>query len=163
MPYQRHLLSPPVDFLPRQKVIPLPALCNTLVVLNPLLRCTREKSPAIDYDLYSPPTSARLNPRYWSFCSRNWGEEPAMSPSEIASITIRVHRRGVELNLPPIVVFPASIHNTTVTIADVLRSVNSCLIRDTRYQSFAEEARWNGLYASHNERDVWILELSAAN
>jgi len=167
--------SSPLQLLPR-RTIPLPPLSVHTISLNPLLRHQGQRRPIITYDLYSPPTSARLASSFSSAhqCypeSENWADQPATYTS---SMTIRICRRKeVDLSVPPIVVFPASVYQSTVTIADVLRSTNIFFLNhiqplaghNLNHHSSSQVSQlprvpWRGLYRSMDERDVWLLDVS---
>jgi len=165
----------PLQLLPR-RTIPLPPLSVHTISLNPILRHQGQRRPIITYDLYSPPTSARLASSSSSAhrCypeSENWADQPATHTS---SMTIRICRhKEVDLSVPPIVVFPASVYQGTVTIADVLRSTNIFFLNhiqtlvghNLNHHSSSQVSRlprvpWRGLYRSMDERDVWLLDVS---
>ncbi|KJA22388.1 hypothetical protein HYPSUDRAFT_41014 [Hypholoma sublateritium FD-334 SS-4] len=101
---------------------PLPPLANVPISVHPLLAHHR-LSPAIRYDLEAPPSSASLALVLAERVSRQyWGNQPAMNPAIIGSITIRI--AGLER---PIVVFPARLDQGVVTVDDVLSRVHEAI------------------------------------
>ncbi len=99
--------------------IPLPPLSSEPILVHPLL-AYHGLSPPIRYNVEMPPSSASLTLALAERVSRQyWGNQPAMSPATIGSITIRA--AGVER---PIVVFPGRLDEGIVTVDDVLHRVH---------------------------------------
>jgi len=182
---RRRAEQTPPPLLPIKK-IPLPPLAEIPIFVHPVLSYTPCKV-VLEYDLSMPPSTACLSPT--TKAHRDWWEwrrQPAMNPSTVGSMTIRVP--GLER---VVVVFPATLDSRVVTVGDVLdavyRAVQTSVIehRERAAQGqnnwpgsgqvdlarwVAEEyvAKavqkhgggshwWAGLYPCQKERDVWIL------
>jgi len=180
--YKRSVNTLPLP--PPQGTIPLPALSNVPVTLNPLLRYREGESPTILYELSSPPSSAILNIPIRHAYPISWLNQPAIILGETGSMTIRLYRDEKECESRPIVVFPSSTHCSTVKVIDVLLAVQQFILKfpqivkgchqshvpqrmhwfsGAQYSSLCGDAmipRWKGLYPSDNERDVWILDIT---
>ena len=108
----------PPPLLPT-KTVPLPALADISISVNPVLSYTPSKI-VLEYELSLPPSTARLLPitkihvGHW-----DWRRQPAMNPSTVGSMTIRVP--GWER---PVVVFPTTLDTAVVTVDDVLIAVH---------------------------------------
>jgi hypothetical protein len=101
------------------KTIPLPALADIPISVNPVLSYTPSKI-VLEYELSLPPSTARLPPTTKTHVGRwDWRRQPAMDPSTVGSMTIRVP--GLERL---VVVFPATLESTVVTVDDVLIAVH---------------------------------------
>jgi hypothetical protein len=101
------------------KTIPLPALADIPISVNPVLSYTPSKI-VLEYELSLPPSTARLPPTTKTHVGRwDWRRQPAMDPSTVGSMTIRVP--GLERL---VVVFPATLESTVITVDDVLIAVH---------------------------------------
>jgi len=108
----------PPPLLPT-KMIPLPALADIPISVNPVLSYTPSKV-VLEYELSLPPSTARLPPTTKTHVSHwDWRRQPAMDPGTVGSMTIRVP--GLERL---VVVFPATLDSTVVTVDDVLIAVH---------------------------------------
>jgi len=177
---QRHAEHPPLPQpLLRIRTIPLPALADVPIYVNPLLSYHPFKV-ALEYDLRLPPITAYLPPTAKAHSShRDWRQQAAMNPSTVGSMTIIVP--GFER---VVVVFPAT-PDDVVKVGDVLVAVY-CAMQESDMEHYgefgiicgvppscqddvttnaytpareelAEDHLWAGLYPSQNERDVWVL------
>ena len=165
------------------KTIPLPALADIPISVNPVLSYTPSKI-VLEYNLSMPPSTARVPHN----SHREWVRQPAMDPSTVGSMTIKVP--GLERL---VVVFPSTLDSAVVTVDDVLIAVHravqasgtelyvgfgtksgqrtilgSCptsLAPRVAYEHTTIATRergggdhwWSGLYPCQKERDVWIL------
>jgi len=165
------------------KTIPLPALADIPISVNPVLSYTPSKI-VLEYNLTLPPSTARPPPN----SRREWRRQPAMDPSTVGSMTIKVP--GLERL---VVVFPSTLGNAVVTVDDVLIAVHRAAQASgigahvgfgTKYDqrtilgssprnlaprvayehtTIATQEHgggdhwWAGLYPCPKERDVWIL------
>ena len=121
--------------------IPLPPLASEPILVHPLL--AYHVSPPIRYNLEMPPSSASLALALAERVSRQyWGNQPAMSPATVGSITIRV--AGVER---PIVVFPNRLDEGVVTVDDVL-----CRVHEAFHASSVGDGGWDFSTASSADR-----------
>ena len=180
LPHPIHSLSypwHPPPLLPR-RLVPLPAMTSGPVVLHPLLahQWHHGSVPPIFYDLSLPPETAVLAPALRNRSTRlgmSWKAQPAVGPYTAASMTLRVPALSRGL----VIVFPARLEDSIVTIADVLRSVHAAFLlqaaeRHSGSTFLAEESGiavrgciggpvwWAGLQPSSIERDVWILQVT---
>ncbi|KDR81191.1 hypothetical protein GALMADRAFT_1358377 [Galerina marginata CBS 339.88] len=155
-----------------KRSVPLPPLSDARITLHSYLEYT-DAIPSIKYDLNTFPSAAILCPTAQRGNPEQWRRYPAMYPP-VGSLTIRI----AEV-LRPIVVFPATLDDSIVTIDDVLKAVwrsvhlaaherhqgvdvwrqaQSRNRQDSVYQNkFCTGWWWAGLYPSPEERDVWIL------
>ncbi|KIM38665.1 hypothetical protein M413DRAFT_447632 [Hebeloma cylindrosporum] len=180
--------EPPPPVSP--KTIPLPALADIPVSVNPMLSYTPSKV-VLEYNLNFPPSTARILPTTTTDdAPRDWRQQPAMDPSTVGSMTIMVP--GLERF---VVVFPATSDSDIVTVDDVLIAVHRAVQASATGSSMeygipgsspmiiapwtayertnidAEECGggdqwWEGLYPCQKERDVWVLrttKVSASN
>ena len=110
----RHREERPPPLLPVRPV-PLPALADIPISVNPVLLCTPSKI-ALEYNLSLPPSTARLLLSTKVYIGRrDWRRQPAMDPSTVGSMTIKVP--GLERL---VVVFPSTLESAVVTVGDVL-------------------------------------------
>ena len=101
------------------KTIPLPALADIPISVNPVLSYTPSKI-MLEYDLSLPPSTANLPLITKTHVGhRDWRRQPAMDPSTVGSMTIRVP--GLQRL---VVVFPATLNSAFVTVNDVLIAVH---------------------------------------
>ena len=108
----------PPPLLPIQ-TIPLPALADIPISVNPVLSYTPSKI-VLEYNLDLPPSTARLLPSTKVHIGRReWRQQPAMDPSTVGSMTIKVP--GLERL---VVVFPSTLYSAVVTVDDVLIAVH---------------------------------------
>ena len=143
----------------RTKIIPLPALADVPISVNPLL-VYNPSNVTLEYDLRLPPITAHLPPTTKTHAShRDWKQQPAMNPSLVGSMPIVVP--GLDR---VVVVFPATLDSAVVTVGDVLVAVYRAVQESAfeRHGEFGtkqldEDHWWAGLYPCHNERDIWIL------
>ncbi|KAF8959339.1 hypothetical protein BDZ97DRAFT_1923025 [Flammula alnicola] len=113
---RRHLERPPPLIVGAP--IPLPALADGAILVHPLLAYHRSAS-SIHYDLTMPPSTALpMLPLKDHMARRYWAYQPAMEPSTVGSMTIRI-----AVLERPIVVFPARLDDSVVTVMDVLAAV----------------------------------------
>ncbi len=149
------------------------------VALHPLLthQWHHGSVSPILYDLSSPPATAVLAPALRDRSTRSgvvsWNAQPALGPYASISMTLRVPAFSRDL----VIVFPARLDDSIVTIADVFRSVHAAFLleaaeRRSGSNFLAEESRtvfrrclgrplwWAGLRPSSMERDVWILQVT---
>jgi hypothetical protein len=185
---QQHLkqsIQPPPLLYPQ--TIPLPALADVPIYVNPLLSYNPSKV-VLDYDLRLPPTTAHLPPTTrMHIGQQGWRQQPAMNPSTVGSMAIVVPGLG-----RLIVVFPAMLDSSMVTVGDVLvavyRAVQESVIEyhgkvgskhgaDERkdwsasrqaelkanpntnivIQELGEDHWWAGLHPCPRARDIWVL------
>jgi hypothetical protein len=187
-PPQRHLkqsIQPPPLLHPKN--IPLPALADIPIYVNPLLSYNPSKV-ALEYDLRFPPITAHL-PLITGMHvgQQDWRQQPAMNPSTVGSMAVVVPGLG-----RLIVVFPAMLDSGVITVGDVLvavyRAVQESDIEhhgrvgakrgaDGRkdwsasrqaelkantntsivIEELGEDHWWAGLHPCPRERDVWVL------
>ncbi|KIM38664.1 hypothetical protein M413DRAFT_12596 [Hebeloma cylindrosporum] len=154
---------PPVS----TKTIPLPALADIPIFVNPVLAYNPSKI-VLEYNLGLPPSTACLLPTTATDdAHQDWRQQPAMDPNTVGSMTIMVP--GLERF---VVVFPATSNSDIVTVDDVLIAVHRAvqaaameLHREfgTTYgerdlaECGGEDDWWGGLYPCQNEQDVWVL------
>jgi len=184
---QRHLkqsMQPPPMLYP--KTIPLPALADVPIYVNPLLSYNPCKV-ALEYDLRLPPITAHLPPTTMHVGQQDWRRQPAMNPSTVGSMAVVVPGLG-----RLIVVFPALLDSSVVTVGDVLVAVYRAVEQSgiehhgkvsarpgadgrkgwsasgqARFQGntntsiaieeLGEDHWWAGLHPCPRERDVWVL------
>lgn len=170
-----HIHQPPP--LNKRRLVPLPALAKGPILIHPLLAYS-PSHPSIQFEIGSSFSSITLSPDANQEGWRLWKRHAAMDPPNIGSLTIIM--TGVSR---PIIVFPATMDDSVVTIEDVLMAVHrSALVavhdhplwtsrcdlrlrhqRPTASPSangegcFHSNLWWTGLYPSPDERDVWIL------
>jgi hypothetical protein len=189
---QHRAEHPPQPPSLRTKTIPLPALANVPISVNPLLAYNPSKV-TLEYDLRLPPITAHLPPTAKAHASHlDWKQQPALNPSTVGSMPIIVP--GLER---AVVVFPTTLDSAVITIGDVLvavyRAVQESAFEhhgefgarraiegrknfpasgpvDRTANAFArtieeldEDHWWAGLYPCHNERDIWILRTRRIN
>ena len=116
--HARHREEHPPPLLPT-KTVPLPALADIPISVNPVLSYT-SSNIVLEYELRLPPSTAHLPPITKIHASHwDWRRQPAMNPSTVGSMTIRVP--GLERL---VVVFPATLDSAVVTVDDVLIAVH---------------------------------------
>jgi len=181
---ERPTQPPPLRYT---KNIPLPALADVPIYVNPLL-CYDPTKVVLEYDLRLPPISAHLPPTTRTHIGqRNWRQQPAMNPSTVGSMAIVVPGLG-----RVVVVFPATLDSGVVTVGDVLVAVyravqESAIARHEErgakgvvegrrgwpasrqaeltantnttmvIEELGEDYWWAGLHPCPRERDVWVL------
>ncbi|CAA7261283.1 unnamed protein product [Cyclocybe aegerita] len=110
--------------LPANRIVPLPSLAAGMPILvHPLLQY-HSNILSIVYDLSLHPSTAECPASRTRLEYRSWRGQPAMHPSTVTSLTVRMP--GIE---SPVVVFPSRRDSMVVTIDDVLGAVSSAVRR----------------------------------
>jgi len=144
--------SPPLLLQP--KTIPLPALAGIPISVHSVLSYTPSKV-VLEYDLSMPPSTARL-PSISNAHISCWDRrrQPAMNPSTVGSMTIRVP--GLER---VVVVFPATLDSRVVTVGDVLDAVHHAVQTSAiehRERAAQRQNNWRG--SGQGDMARWVAE-----